>query len=354
MLWVPHSLLLFEKEGYIGSLTSVFVNRNTAGTFLGVSSLVLFTLLLAVLKMTRGSKPIVRLLQDEAIPRERKVQVALLCVLMGVVLLALFLTRSRGALIATVIAYLAVMPFVVADLLKSSNAPSSLRQEPAEGARAWRRPAAVLGAAAVIILIAILFGGQSIARMEREGADLSRLCVYAGTLRAFLENWLFGTGFGTFQSVFPAYREIGCAGPGVSFLRAHDFFLEGLLGFGILFVPALLFGYGHLIRGLWSGTRSRRRLRHVPLLALGALLLVTLHGLVDFSLQIPGMAAFFAAYLAAAMTISLGRQKKRPAPVAAVSSVRHPHDLSCPRKARTMGRQSRPRQQSQENREMMD
>ncbi len=47
-------------------------------------------------------------------------------------------------------------------------------------------------------------------------------------------------------------------------------------------------------------------------MALGAMVLVGLHGLVDFSLQIPGMAAYFATYLAAATTISLGRRADAP------------------------------------------
>jgi hypothetical protein len=48
-------------------------------------------------------------------------------------------------------------------------------------------------------------------------------------------------------------------------------------------------------------------LRHYVLLGLAATVLVALHAAVDFSLQIPGFAVFFAAFLSAVVTISLGR-----------------------------------------------
>ncbi len=142
--------------------------------------------------------------------------------------------------------------------------------------------------------------------MATQGVDEARLCVYASTLKAIGENWRFGTGFGTFESVFPIYREAGCGSFGSIFLRAHNIYLEGALGLGAVFAPILIGGLAHVIGNLRHGIRRRRRMRLASTLGLGAVALVALHGLVDFSLQIPGMAAYFAAYLAAVTTISLG------------------------------------------------
>ena len=42
-------------------------------------------------------------------------------------------------------------------------------------------------------------------------------------------------------------------------------------------------------------------------MGLAALILASLHSVVDFSLQIPGLAVYFAAIMAATVTVSLGR-----------------------------------------------
>jgi len=51
----------------------------------------------------------------------------------------------------------------------------------------------------------------------------------------------------------------------------------------------------------------RHRLRFLPVGGLAALVLVTLHAIVDFSLQIPGVAIYVASAIAAAVAAALGR-----------------------------------------------
>lgn len=295
---LPDSLLFFEKRAYLDSLTSVLVNRNTAGTFLGVASLVVLCCFLLTLTEARNDRPIRAFLEGH-IPRAIRLRAALLLVGFVVTLLALFITVSRGALLSTLAAYLVVVPLLVA-----SGPP---RGEPS--ARTRRLLMALLAVLA-LLAVAALFGAQAIARIERQSVDVDRLCVYAATWRGIEQNWLFGTGFGTFQEVFPRYRLADCGNIYAAFDRAHNFYLEGLLGLGLVFVPATALVYTQVLRTLWTGHRTRRRLRFVPILSLGAVVLVSLHGLVDFSLQIPGMAAFFAVYLGASTVLCHGRAKK--------------------------------------------
>jgi len=65
--------------------------------------------------------------------------------------------------------------------------------------------------------------------------------------------------------------------------------------------------YYKLLRAFIHGIRERRRLRFVPLACLCLLVIVTLHSLVDFSLQIPGVGVAIAATLGAGCAISLTR-----------------------------------------------
>jgi hypothetical protein len=48
-------------------------------------------------------------------------------------------------------------------------------------------------------------------------------------------------------------------------------------------------------------------MRFLPVAGLAALVLVSLHGIVDFSLQIPAVAAYVSAAIAAAVAVAVGR-----------------------------------------------
>ncbi|BDA83384.1 ligase [Aureimonas sp. SA4125] len=302
IVWAPHSLMFFPKQFYIGSLTSVFVNPNTAGTFLGLASLVALSWLLRTLGDTGVAEPLKNLFSDETL-RPWRGRICAICLMFGLVLLAFFLTKSRGAMLATLASYMVVMP------LLTSGSRSSLRRGLFKGALAdltHSRAAGIAIALGGVVLVSVLFGTQALYRLERQGVDVARFCVYAASWHAFADNWLLGTGFGTFQSIFPSYRLPDCDISRV-FERAHNFYLEGMLGLGIGFIPIAILTYWHVISNLLVGLRTRRKYRFVAIAGLGGVLLVTLHGLVDFSLQIPGMAAYFASFLAASTVIALRR-----------------------------------------------
>ena len=170
----------------------------------------------------------------------------------------------------------------------------------------WRRYVAVAGGLIATIGFFALFAGRSTYRMAEQGGDDARWCAFGSTINAIRDNWLLRTGFGAFQDVFPVYRTP--IAPDIRRLgESHDFFLEGYLGLGLPFAVAMAIGYFVLIGALTRGVMTRHRYRYVPVMGLGALILVSLHSIVDFSLQIPGLGVYFAAVIAAAVTVSLGR-----------------------------------------------
>lgn len=304
--FAPNSLLFFQKEHYRGSLTSVFVNRNTAGTLLGVASFAVLIWLVRLVRQTGGTKPLLRLLLDTSIDTQHRFKVGLLLGAFLAVIAAMFLTQSRGAMLSTLAGYLIVVPMLLLDR-STRHGPNHHGHWPSA------RTLAFIAAGVLIVLtLAQLLGERSTARLGSDGIDAARLCVYDATWRAFKDNWMFGAGFGTFDSVFPSYRRPDCGPVYESFLRAHNFYLEGLLGLGIVFVPIILATYWYVLRILSKGLRDRRSLRFVPTIGLGAVVLVTIHSITDFSLQIPGMAFYFAAFLGAVSVICLGRDSKRP------------------------------------------
>ena len=297
-LFFPEQLLFEPKVFYVGSLTATFVNRNTAGTFFGLAFLLNLGLEFHALRKIRLASLVKKTLNfDIAWPDKHAT--ALFHLLTSLVCaVALFLTQSRGAVGATFVA-----STIAAALIAMRQVTSD---EPSDDSEKWRRRAMAIGVVLVVAGLFALFAGRSIYRMEEAGAADGRWCAFGSALQAIHDNGVFGAGFGTFQDVFPVYRDPHCAGIAGVWERAHNVFLEGWLGLGAPFPVALAVGYAVLIGVFVRGARTRHRLRFAPVVGLAALSLATQHSIVDFSLQIPGFAVYFAAAMAAAASISLG------------------------------------------------
>jgi hypothetical protein len=296
-LLFPLQILFEPKRYYLGYLTASFVNRNTAGTFFGVAFLLNLGLVFFQLRKIHLRSLLTKAASFEVGWRDKHGRLTMHVLLSALTAVALFLTQSRGAVGATFVAailaaVLMLMRKLTAD--KKNDAP-----------KPWRSYAVAAGGLIATVGFFALFAGRSTYRMAEQGGDAGRWCAYASTIDAIRDNWLLGTGFGAFQDVFPVYRDSDCTGIFGVWERAHDVFLEGYLGLGAPFALAMAIGYFVLIAAFVRGLARRRRYRFVPAMGLCALALVSLHSIVDFSLQIPGLAVYFAAVMAAAVTVSL-------------------------------------------------
>ncbi|TCR65048.1 hypothetical protein [Rhizobium sp. BK376] len=73
-----------------------------------------------------------------------------------------------------------------------------------------RNPVRWAIASIVILAVFLVLGGQVLLRAQVRGSDDGRFCILPGIFRALSDHYLVGTGFGTFQWIFPAYRDPGC------------------------------------------------------------------------------------------------------------------------------------------------
>jgi hypothetical protein len=299
-----------EKVFYLDSLTAFFVNRNSAGTFLGIGTIMSGSLAFYYLRSIDPMKLGDRILtpQKGDAPEYRMFMVAVALTL--VQFLALLLTQSRGAIAAT---------FVASVVLTLIMAQRTLSRRTAARARARARAKAYTLKPYLVILCLVagvffLFSGKAAYRQEAGGVDYSRLCVYKSVTSAIADNWILGTGFGTFPNVFPAYRDPDCAGVWGVWEAAHNSFLEGTLGLGVAFPVITAIGLIVLIRIFWIGIKTRHRYRFAPALGLAVLLLVSLHSLVDFSMQIPGVSFLVATLLGCCSVVALERGEPRSIP----------------------------------------
>src|SRR5690606_7470700 len=195
---------------------------------------------------------------------------------------ALLLTQSRGGFVALCAALAAFV--------------WSLRQS------ALIAPAASLKAAAVLTLgltlgLVWLAGEQTLGRFATDAQAIHRLAYYRATWEAIADRPLLGTGYGTYPDAFKAYNR---PDTGTYFLdKAHNTYLQVVMELGWPAAAALYAGLALLVLRPVRSRPVQTRLAPYPAVLAGCSVLVAVHSLVDFSLEMPANAATFALLLGA-------------------------------------------------------
>jgi len=193
------------------------------------------------------------------------------------ILVGLIFTRSRTGV---ALAMLAVLLCTVA-FARRIGGEKSMRFVTVFGA-------VVLGIALEIGLAPVLgrFAQQNIT------ADL-RWSIFSGTLAGIGEFFPLGSGIGTFPEVFRRFQP-GDVGQFVN--HAHNDYLEWLFEGGLAAAAIVLVVLAAYLRRwpqLWRSDRWSQ-LRFLQVASGISLLLLGLHGLIDFNLHIPANAIYFA------------------------------------------------------------
>jgi O-antigen ligase len=271
------TILWYSKWAYKLDLTGTFVNRNSFATFAGLSMMAGLALM-AQVQIKRIDGRSLRTFGQSSIEavlwHGRWVTAAL--VIVGS---ALLLTHSRGGTMAALIGG--------GVLVASAASAPSLRAP-------WRYAFAALGALAAIAVFAVN-GAGVVTRVASAANDVDfRFDIDSGTWQAIADNFLTGTGLGTFQYVYAPYQP-----PSVGLFvdLAHNDYLENMLELG---VPAAAVFYASLLLLVWrclQGVFRRRRDAVFACASLGASALVGSHAAVDFSMQMPAVAITYATIL---------------------------------------------------------
>lgn len=200
--------------------------------------------------------------------------------------MTLLLSASRAGIAA---AFVALLVLIAGTRFPGSRSPL----------RSATAVSMLLGGLVAIVWIAgaRLAGSLGLEAIEF-GIDI-RLDLYRQTGQAIAVAPWTGWGFGSFLWVYPSFQPSGGIWPGMIFDLAHTTAMEAAVDLGVPAAAVLHVGMlwlaGLCARGAWA----RQRDAHVPLLAVAASVLVGLHGLVDFPLQMPGTAIVYACILGA-------------------------------------------------------
>lgn len=301
----PGKILWREKTAYFGSLTSTFINRNTAAAYFGSCAAVWLVLLMSAIRGSLPPGPIEwKMVPSRLLAKTRK-RVLIRFVMLFVCLSAMFMTNSRGGTLVS------LMVLVVSFLIY-------FRRDLPHGKGLV---VAVVGAVVTALLVLQILGGNIGDRIDIEGlSDSGRLEAYRSTLKIIADYPWFGTGLGTFAEAFPHYRSNAISMRGV-WDMAHDTPLELASEVGM---PLTIIVGGAWIAALVVlslAVRGRRRDMVASFSSLAVSLIALLHSLIDFSLQITGYSIVVFALLGIGLSRAARRKTGRErAPVSLNSS----------------------------------
>jgi O-antigen ligase len=281
-------ILWFPKWSYQYMLTSTFVNRNHFAVYAGLSILCTVALIADDAKKatevsvtTRAG--FIQLLDNLS------AQILILVIAFAALVTALFLTQSRAGAFSTALAtasFLGVLAITTTFAAKS----------------AFRF-------GVIIVIASGIFLGVSSSllavRSVQIGNDLSeRFVIYKAAIHAIFDRPFLGFGLGTFASVFPAYRGVDFHPNGATYEYAHNVFIQLAFEAGIPAAFLLMLCFSIIIGVCLWGAHNRRRNGIFPALGVSATVLITCDGLVDFSVQMPAIAALYCLILGIAYTQS--------------------------------------------------
>lgn len=287
----PKVLFFSSREVGEGTFSGVFLNRNISAAYFILTGFALVGSLVLHLSQQRA--------REQTLLDRNDASIDLMPIMLGLatfgICIAVIVTQSRaGAIFGPLL-------IVLCGLSAWMWSYKEMQQTALPFFIKRGMPLFLL----IIAVVFIGFGEPVLQRMGREMND-GRWCAWESGVIAAKSAPLFGYGLGTFQDIFPAFRLSGCGSSG-TWIRAHNSFLELYLGVGILsLIPLGLLG-SHVLRIVSICMMTRRRLAGFAFVIIGLVLYLTLHSLVDFPLQIPGVAMYAASMLGVGTGICLAR-----------------------------------------------
>jgi O-antigen ligase len=285
------TILGLPKWAYFGSITGSFVNRNSFATFLGLG---------AVLTLAHGCAVVKQQAQHH---RDDGLIAGFLgrAVLYGSTYLFLLLviigTQSRMGLFAT----LAGSSVVIIAMLLSIRRLGII---------------ILLSPIAIAVFVALLWmmGGNLLERIESQGfVSNDRMVLYQQVRDLIALRPFTGFGGGTFEIAFPVVHQLPLSAD-LTWHLAHNTYLAlwaelGLVA-GSFLILAVIAVAVRLVRSMRQGVGSWT----AQVAALGVIVQVAVHSIVDFSLEIPANTMMFVAIVAAGVATTtmtrLGSTKK--------------------------------------------
>jgi O-antigen ligase len=268
-------VLWFAKTEYPESLTSTFINRNSYATFAGLGVIAaLGPILHEIRRLTIGKLTPLRLVQ--AMSEEGSPVFYLLLVSIVLNMSALVLTGSRAgfASVAFGLFIFLVMTLALRDI-------------------GLRHFIALLVASISIVFGFVALGGSNLVdRMSNEARE-ARVDLFDVGRLAASEHPLTGQGLASFSAAFNRANDGAAIYPSSWVDFAHNSYLELVVEGGMVGLIGSLALVGLMIGLMLQGVFTRARGTSFVITGIACAALVGAHAMVDFSIQMPAVAATF-------------------------------------------------------------
>ncbi len=282
-------ILFYEKIHHLDSVTGTFVNRNHFSGFLEM--IIPLTIGLIIARISFFS--LANLRWREKLLRLSHKGLSINLLLGGsivVMSLAILFSKSRSGIFILFLTFVLFFGF------------ASLFFRDSKKHEKWIKK--FLNISFMIVIIISLYIGieATLERFELEELlESGRPIFWGNTLRIFSEYPLFGTGLGTFPSIYPDLMKDGEI---LRIYHAHNDFLEyltelGIVGFLLIFGGILILLYHSFI--LWK----KRQDPDLKGLAMGGFISIfgiLIHSITDFNLHIPANMLLFSVVLSLIIT----------------------------------------------------
>lgn len=270
-LYTLIGVLIYLGDGQAGTgarFSGGFLSANSAATLLGVLLVVTVSLIIR-----QGAK------STTESSRKSKIWLLSLIGCACTLVVGLLLTASRMGFVSTA---LALTVLILWEMLAGGKRLSST---------SWRY-LAIGGASAIMMLMGADLLWARFGAVDDDAAN--RGVIFAAHWQAFLASPAFGHGLGSFTAINNSIMTADNYGALWSIRAAHNVYIQWLEEAGVIgFVPMLVcisICIGMSIAGARQPARGRTVLR--GLIAANVVILV--HSLTDFSLQVPSIAAAWA------------------------------------------------------------
>ena len=292
----PGHVLFAQKIAYQNDFTGTFVNRNTAAAYFGVCLLAAATIAFRAWQQNwpAGYLPIKEkflfLLQNLTSVTGFWTMSA------AAFLVAVLLTGSRAGTASCIVAAATLLLLLVRKV-----------------GRAGRGVLIAATAAAAIFILELFGTGTILTRVSEGFNENGRYGAWSSSLDIVKDFPLFGTGLGTFMAAFPSYRRDDLGIMQV-WERAHNTPLELAVELGLPAAAVLVAAWGFGLAMLFRACRKATDAPAVPALAVSIMLLVGIHSLVDFPMQVSGCGIPIAIVLGAVFRQGLASNERKAVP----------------------------------------
>ncbi len=284
----PDALFGASRLYHQGRLTGTFLSANTAATTFGVFAVFALARLLQAAKET-ASRPDSLIGQAEALLRRSP----LALVTLGVSLMCLVLTASRGGVL---VAFVALGALLVWEL-----------QSGRAGRWTPRRMLTVGLAVGVGALVLAFAGGAMVERLSSLSGDAAlRGVAFRTHWEAFQQYPVFGQGLGTFDRINAAAQNPDNWHELHRLNAAHNTYLQWLEETGVLGAAAMLVSLLAVHLVVISGLVRRRRMRSFLRAQIAASALIAGHAMFDYALEVPSFALQWSLLLGVAAGFAIG------------------------------------------------